>query len=450
MSANQVKYIDPLNKCLEALLPKPGALLALAGSYCVIREVVSDLIGDGKKSRKALPVSRVILSMSICDFFCAFSLFLSTWPTPSQVKNVWGNIETQEFCTCQGFFGQFGLTGSMLWSLTLAVFYLLIVRYNWKDRQLEKLERWLHGGIWTITLGLAIAPIPLEMYNHSGPACWIESSPYGCLDSLTYGKDANCVRGDNAWVFQLVVYCFSVWVCIILVSVILFMVYCVVRKLEDRSLPYASTLSLQPSRDNSLSIPAGVQPTDHTTPISTDSENAVVNRKKSKAVATQGMFYMIALIVPYTMTTAYKIINGPPVLLSAVGYVAYLTLPLQGFFNFLVFARNRPDEMKTFEGRWLRWIFFRSFCCCCCRRHGGRCCSRRKGSVSFDEELDDSAAAAAAGIRDSSIEFQRASQAITLSDHDVEAENAKLEKGIAGENECEEEEEDDSSVHNVR
>lgn len=302
---------------------------------------MSDLMGDGRKSRKALPISRVILSMSICNFFYAFALFLSMWPTPSQEENVWGNVGTQGFCTCQGFFVQFDLMGTMLWSLTLAVFYLLVVRYNWKDQQLEKLEKWLHGGIWMIALGLAIAPIPLKMYNHSGPACWIESLPYGCLDSLTYGTDANCVCGDNAWIFQLIVFCLSMWLCIFVVLVILVMVYCVVRKLEDQSLPYASTLSLRPSRNNSLSILARVQQVDQSTAISVEMENVVVKQKKSKAVAMQGMFYMIALIILYTMMTAYKIINGPPVLLSAVGYVAYLTLPLQGFLKFLVLATSQ-------------------------------------------------------------------------------------------------------------
>lgn len=46
----------------------------------------------------------------------------------------------------------------------------------------------------------------------------------------------------------------------------------------------------------------------------------------------------------------------------------------------------------------------------------------------YKQEESNDSAAAASGIFDSSTEFQRESQAITMSDHDVKAENAKVEE----------------------
>jgi len=151
---DQFKFVDNSNKCVETFVPKPGALLSVIGAYCVIREVIVDLWE--RKSTKATPISRVILSMSICDLFFSFGIFLSAWPSPKELPNLCGNVGSQGFCTFQGFIIQFGQSGAFSWSGTLAVFYLLLLRYNWTGRQLERLEKWLHGGIWSTMLGLSV------------------------------------------------------------------------------------------------------------------------------------------------------------------------------------------------------------------------------------------------------------------------------------------------------
>ena len=101
----------------------------------------------------------------------------------------------------------------------------------------------MHGAVWTYVLAISIAPLPLQMYNNANGVCWtIASYPYGCKDSLTYGADATCTRGDNAWVFEFYSRLLNQCLCSLLVLVILAMVYCVVRRLENTSLKYASAM----------------------------------------------------------------------------------------------------------------------------------------------------------------------------------------------------------------
>lgn len=359
LPVSELKFVDDTNKCLLAVLPRPGCFFSIIGSYCVIRELIAVELAKTNKRGKAIP--RVILSLSACDLIFSLALFLTTWPSPSYVELCY-NVGTQASCTFQGFFVQFGLTSTFLWSGCLSVFYLLIIRYSWTDTQLEKLEKWAHGAIWVFVIGASVFPIPLGLYNNTGGFCWIESYPYGCKDSLTYGKDANCTRGDNAWVYQVFFQLFPEWTCFFLLLVIRVMIYFSVRKLENTSRKYSAIALTNHTQSN-----VAIQSQSVTQAQAREAEKIRVNRKKSKAVATQAASYIAALLVPWTLSFAVfvqTIVAGKPN--NMLSYFAYTVLPFQGFLNFLVFVRPRSKEMKTPEARFLRWCMFECVSRYCC------------------------------------------------------------------------------------
>lgn len=105
--------------------------------------------------------------MSVGDVFFSLAYFLTVWPSPSYLPYLDGkNVGTVGTCTAQGFFLWFGRTVSIFLNCALSVFYLLMVKYNYRDYQLKKLEVWVQGGIWLLALAIAVIPIPLEMYNN--------------------------------------------------------------------------------------------------------------------------------------------------------------------------------------------------------------------------------------------------------------------------------------------
>ena len=340
-------FVQTKNVYLIALVPKPSALLSLMGSYCVVREIVFDIFDAKRRGIRTKPISRVLLCMSSCDLFVSLGFFLSTWPAPKQLDYIWGNVGSQGFCTFQGFIFQFGYVATMMWSGTLAIFYLLILRYGWSDTKLAKIEKWFHLVNWTFVAGAAIFPLPLEMYNNTEGICWIEAYPYGCT--------TDCVRGINAWIYQLTFKLFPGWACFFLVVGIMAAIYRKVRQLENTNLKYASSVLVNASTSERGSGDLR----------KAEWKNRV-NRAKSQAVAKQAIYYMFAIWLPYTLdfcSDIQLIITGKanPIL----SYFAWLCLPLQGFLNFLVFVRNRcGDDIKTPECRLLRWLLFESFCCC--------------------------------------------------------------------------------------
>jgi carbonic anhydrase len=147
---------EDLYPALPAYLPKPFTLLSMFSSYVLLREVVFD-----QRHNRGKPISRVLLSMSVADIIFSFAYFLGTWPAPPDTLYIWKeNTGSQGFCTFQAVLFQFGLMASPFFNVLLAVFYLMIIRYRWTDSQLRKSEPWAHGSIWSVSLVLALFPIP--------------------------------------------------------------------------------------------------------------------------------------------------------------------------------------------------------------------------------------------------------------------------------------------------
>jgi hypothetical protein len=174
-----------------AIVPKLAAFPSILGSLFIIQHVLRS------KERRNRVYHRILLFMGIHDFIHAIKAFVSTWPIPEGTSFVYGARGNTATCTAAGFLGQGGSLTSIFYNGSLTLFFLLVVRYGWKEERIKRtVEPWLHIVPCAVGWSTAIAGIPLSLYNAFGWTCWINSYPFGCIDNV------NCERGDNAGIYR--------------------------------------------------------------------------------------------------------------------------------------------------------------------------------------------------------------------------------------------------------
>lgn len=204
------------------IAPKITGLISLVFSGLVIFTVCVC------EKRRARTYHRLLLGISCVDASSSFWLGLSTWPIPEGTGIKWASGNTGT-CTTQGFFTQFGIASSF-YNASLSIFYLLVIRYGWKEEAILKLEPWLHTmpllwGLWT-----AIAGLPLTIFNSANLWCWIAQ----------YDD-----RGAHADLFRWVFFYGPLWIMILLVTINVLLIFQHVRTLEKATAQYQDHNGIQ-------------------------------------------------------------------------------------------------------------------------------------------------------------------------------------------------------------
>ena len=163
----------------EFYFPKLAALLSMLGSCIIIGEIVQDSKAIGGVSSVGA-ISRILLFMSMGDIFSSLAWFMGAWVVPRDYKPMFyrGHASGSErTCRFQGFILQFGLLLSLLFSASLAIFYLLLVKYKWTKKRLISVVTPLSIFVLLAGLGSAVSLLVLDLYHPVGPLCWINSRP---------------------------------------------------------------------------------------------------------------------------------------------------------------------------------------------------------------------------------------------------------------------------------
>ena len=175
-----------------ALVPKFFASPSIVGSIFIVQHVLRS-----PKRRQGV-YHRILLLMSVHDFIYSVKAFMSTWPMPKDTPFVYGASGNTATCTAAGFWGQGGALTSICYNGSLTLYFLLVVRYGWKEEYIKrKVEVWLHLIPIAIGWSTAIAGLPLLLYNAFGWTCWINTWPLGCQE-----EKGNCQRGFNAGIYR--------------------------------------------------------------------------------------------------------------------------------------------------------------------------------------------------------------------------------------------------------
>eukprot|EP00573_Skeletonema_grethae_P008935 CAMPEP_0201692366 /NCGR_PEP_ID=MMETSP0578-20130828/5278_1 /ASSEMBLY_ACC=CAM_ASM_000663 /TAXON_ID=267565 /ORGANISM="Skeletonema grethea, Strain CCMP 1804" /LENGTH=387 /DNA_ID=CAMNT_0048177727 /DNA_START=314 /DNA_END=1477 /DNA_ORIENTATION=+ len=280
------------------ILPKiTGGISAICSAY-LAKLMISE--------KKQTPYHRLLLNMSIADIISStFVHVIGSWMMPRGTAPLSsGNLIT---CDVQGFFGQILLITMPYLNASLTTYYNLIIRYNWTDGQIAKVEKSLHLIPWALGIVLSVVVLVAKQLVPGTWGCWFGNTQYppDCDSAET------CVRGWNS-----TYYFWPIFVVILLapsyVMWSMYLVYSSIRRLEKRMATYASA-----------------------------SPDERRNRRNSRKVMEQSILFSSALLLTLLFAEVEILISefGKPIAIW-IHVVLALTFPLQGFYNLLIHLRR--------------------------------------------------------------------------------------------------------------
>ena len=315
LSDNQRKWL--------AITPKLTASISFFSTIFIIWDVLRS------KTKRDHTYHQFIVALSICDLLIALGTFMSTWPIPATEEGIWGASGTQQTCTTQGFFLQFTITAP-LYNGSLSLYYLLMITFNWSERRLKRMRVWVHVSILAFGVATSVAGLFLGLYNSANLWCWIASSPSGCVETIASppGEDSTCQRGDNAnSLFRWVFYYVPLWIVIAFSTLAMFLTWL---SLKEKGKQAENVLRMSFCNEDSNRL-----------------LDKLRRKERERNVLIQCLFYLTAFYMTWVCPTALRVkqsTSGTPSfgLLLCVG----IFLPLQGFFNVLVYLRPRFQQYK--------------------------------------------------------------------------------------------------------
>ena len=166
-----------------------GALLSLFGSGCIVWNICR------KQKYKRDPYHRLLLGTCFLDLISSLGWFMAPIAPPESSSPRALSVGDTASCTAQGYFIQVGI-GFMVYNACLSIYYLMTIRYNVPKERLVWKEAIMHGVSLIWGLGVAIVPIPMQLYNELGvgSGCWIGQFPQYCE---TEQNPVPCTRGAN-------------------------------------------------------------------------------------------------------------------------------------------------------------------------------------------------------------------------------------------------------------
>ena len=215
---------------------KVSAFLSIAGSGIVCFQILAP---ERRNAMLKTMYNRIVLTISLMDIIGSLAVFMSTWPIPSDTLHdewIYGNIGNQTTCNIQGYFIQSAALSAGSATAILCLYFMLVVRYNWSERRLKKVEMGLRG---VIVFNFIISFIPLlgKGYNPIPYMCWIQSYPIACDTSDEY----ECLRGDNAQLLRTVFMTVPFLIILSVIMVSMTLLYVSVKKQESSVLQYTSS-----------------------------------------------------------------------------------------------------------------------------------------------------------------------------------------------------------------
>jgi hypothetical protein len=140
------------------ILQRIMGTISVIGSSYVIQEVLRN------EQKRKHTFHRLMVGLSLSDILSSFFVHIlstSLMPKGYQVFAI-GSLAT---CDAQGFMNtMFGFT-TTLYNCSLTTYYLVQLKYNWTNRRIKALEKWLHIVPWSVGLVMAIFPLIFKMYS---------------------------------------------------------------------------------------------------------------------------------------------------------------------------------------------------------------------------------------------------------------------------------------------
>ena len=141
------------------------------------------MICRGGKERLKKIHNRLLMGMSFMDILNSVALGLFSTPFPKELSGIiYGASGTKATCTAQGFFITLGFSVP-LYNCCLCLYYLAVIKYDKKEDELQKYEKYMHAIPIFIALSLAVSGLWLDLYKSTDylVICYIEDGIVGKL-----------------------------------------------------------------------------------------------------------------------------------------------------------------------------------------------------------------------------------------------------------------------------
>ena len=336
-----------------SVIARISAALSLVGASYIIFDILSS------QTRRSRIKNRLLVGMSVCDFtFCFMGPILGLIMVPQSTGGT--GYGTQLTCDIQGFFYSAGDAASAAYNVVLSITYLLIVKYNYSEEKLKRIQPLLHAYPLLATV-LISSGFPLKGFNRppESDVLWCSFLPMessSCDDddgggggggvandndtslNTTSTNTTMCSisrRGSETASIDIILF-FAAIASICIICICMYLLYRTVLQREISR----ERFRFQPSSPPPPATTAGVLPT--TSSVETESPHQQqTNRPLSEAMRRQGLWYSGAFLLWVLPWIVYKVVVefiNPPIWFK--GIVA-ATLPSMGWLNALVYCRPR-------------------------------------------------------------------------------------------------------------
>jgi hypothetical protein len=318
---------------LLALIPKCTGSIGITCSLLLLSEIVRDYIRDPSDIN---PIKRALVVVCFYEIMDSIGWFLSSWMIPSS-ENFFGSSNgTWGTCNFQGFLLQIAIGGPLCNGLLTFVFYTVVKGYDWHTvndnekrwSRMNYIEMYYYIFVVLYTFGTGFLLLGLQTFNPLNHVCTTAGYPLGCNEAIFLSStlDIPCERGAN-----------SQWLGLFLFYVVLWIVWLVVIYLN-----FSMRNTLIAIRQQSA------QQQSDTASISTSGTEA--NNDDVQWLTQQALLFSLAFILTWLPSTLWFVI---PTFFGTTAFwldIFSATFePLLGFWNLLIFLRNRPDSVQRIK-----------------------------------------------------------------------------------------------------
>jgi hypothetical protein len=304
---------------------------------------------------------RLIFGISVADLVQSISQATSSAPMPA--GSVWGAIGNDLTCELQGFFTILGAIGAMLYSLSLCIYFLLVVKFEMSELKIKtRVEPFLHAFPILYALVCAIYTYANQNFAPAGTNCWINDNPPNCEAD----PDVDCISTGNTSVIRWVAIAGPFFSSFVASVLIMGMIWHSLYSQTKRSQSYHQSSLVQPrvtitTLDTEKARKPGLftsctsctkcfdgKKSGHAAQVPFSPLAARLSRpsrasvQRLRDVSKRASAYIIGYLATYFFSLVYRMIDtyggGPAAVPFFVIFGSRFTFPLQGFFNVLIYT----------------------------------------------------------------------------------------------------------------
>lgn len=285
---------------------------------------------------------RLIFLTSFFDIFQSLGNAFSTAPMPHGI--IWGAVGNNFTCDVQGFCLVFGASGALWYSLSLTLYFFLVVVVKMPEPKIKKnIEPFLHGFPIIYALSVSILILVLGNYNPTNTLCWIGEEPLGCSNN----PDVECTSKGGVALLQWVAVGIPVFTVFIFNTAMLAIIVWNMKRQQNKGQSYRHSWILQDGDEQQDEEKGCMKkfgclkrrgkkdkaPKAQSVLAQRLSRTPASSIQRTKEISYRAIAYIGGYFATYFFAALYRLLmlygNGMKIPFAII-YIARFTYPLQG------------------------------------------------------------------------------------------------------------------------